>query len=137
MAVEATQTRPRPLLCGDAAERDAAGNVVLVGGRCADCGARAFPRSPVCTGCMSENIGAERLPRRGTLYAFSSVHIAPKKWKKPMRIGYVDLEGDVRVFTHLAGGEFSIGDEVEVDIGAVGEDEAGPIECFVFKRVPK
>ena len=134
MAIEATEARPRALLCGDAVERDAGGNAVLIGGRCADCGACAFPRPPVCIGCMGENIVAERLPRQGTLYAFSTVHIAPKKWKKPMCIGYVDLEGGVRVFTHLAGGEFAIGDAVEVDIGTVGEDEAGAIECFVFKR---
>lgn len=137
MAMEATQTKPRALLCGDAAARAAGGNAVLIGGACADCGARAFPRAPVCIACMSENIVAKELPRRGTLYAFSTVHIAPKKWKKPMTIGYVDLPDGVRVFTHLAGGEFAIGDEVEVDIGVVGEDENGPIACFVFKRVSK
>lgn len=107
---------------------------MLIGGRCADCGALAFPAPPVCAGCMGETIQRERLPRTGTLYAFSEVHIAPKKWKLPMKIGYVDLPGGVRVFTHLEGAELKIGDAVEVGVGTVGADELGPIDCFVFRR---
>ena len=124
----------RPLLCGHAVELGPDGRAVLVGGVCKDCGARAFPAPPVCAGCMGENIVPENLPRSGTLYAFSVVHIAPKKWKKPMRIGYVDLPDGVRVFTHLEGDDLAIGDTVEVAIGTVGEDEVGPVESFVFKR---
>ena len=89
----------------------------------------------LCTGCMGENIVAETLPRTGTLYAFSVVHIAPKKWKLPMRIGYVDLPNGARVFSHLDGTEFAIGDTVEVNLAVVGQDENGAIESFVFKRV--
>src|SRR5512143_592812 len=122
MTVE-TAERNRTLLCGeDAVSVDADGTVHLVGGVCADCGAAAFPRAPVCTNCMGEDIRAERMPRNGTLYAFSTVHVAPKKWKLPMRIGYVDLENGVRVFTHLSGGDFAIGDAVEPGIAIVGED---------------
>jgi uncharacterized OB-fold protein len=129
-----TMQKPRALLCGDAVETGADGRAVLIGGRCADCGARAFPAPPVCTGCMGENIVREKLPRTGTLYAFSTVHIAPKKWKLPMIIGYVDLPDGVRVFTHLEGTGFAIGDSVEAAIGTVGQDETGPIDSFVFKK---
>lgn len=137
MAVEAASKPPRTLLCGDAVELGEDGRAVLVGGRCADCDARAFPKPPVCTNCMGENIVAQELPRAGTLYAFSVVHIAPKKWKLPMKIGYVDLSNGVRVFTHLEGSDFAIGDTVEVGIAAIGQDENGVLESFVFKRVPK
>ena len=137
MAVEASEKPSRTLLCGDAVEIGEDGRAVLVGGRCADCGARAFPTPPVCTNCMGENIVAQELPRTGTLYAFSVVHIAPKKWKLPMRVGYVDLSNGVRVFTHLEGNDFAIGDAVEVGIGTIGQDENGTIESFVFTRVPK
>ena len=85
--------------------------------------------------CMGENILPEPMPRPGTLYAFSTVYIAPRRWHTPMTIGYVDLPNGVRVFAHLAGDGFSIGDSVEPDIGIVGKDDAGPIACFVFKRV--
>jgi benzoylsuccinyl-CoA thiolase BbsA subunit len=134
MSTSVLEKANSPLLCGDAVERGPDGRAVLIGGRCADCGARAFPKPPVCTGCMGETIVAEKLPRAGTLYAFSVVHIAPKKWKIPMCIGYVDLPDGVRVFTHLEGTDFAIGDTVEVDLGVVGQDESGAIESFVFKR---
>ena len=84
---------------------------------------------------MSENVLPEAMPHSGTLYAFSVVHVAPKKWRKPMRIGYVDLPNGARVFTHLDGADLAIGDEVEVDVGTVGDDEDGPISSFVFRKV--
>jgi uncharacterized OB-fold protein len=131
MAVEAEEKAS--LLCGDAVDVDAQGRVHLIGGLCVDCGNRVFPRVPVCCGCMSENIVAAPMPRTGTLYAFSTVHVAAKKWHKPMCVGYVDLPNGARVFTHLKG-DLAIGDTVEVDIAIVGEDENGAIETFVFRR---
>lgn len=126
----------RPHLCGDALEIDASGRAMLIGGRCADCGSETFPRVPVCASCMSENIRPQAMPREGTLYAFSVVHVAARKWKKPMCIGYVDLPNGARVFTHLEG-DLAIGDTVGVGAGTVGEDEEGPITSFVFRKVTR
>ena len=137
LMAEAAVPLTRPHLCGDALDVDPSGRATLIGGRCADCGSETFPRVPVCASCMSENIAAQPMPRGGTLYAFSVVHIAAKKWKKPMRIGYVDLPNGARVFTHLEGTDLAIGDEVEVGVGAVGEDEEGPITSFVFRKVKR
>jgi len=134
MAVEESETLAHTRLCGDAAELRADGRVFLIGGLCKDCGNQTFPRSPVCCVCMSEAIQPEAMPRTGTLYAFSTVHVAAKKWNKPMRIGYVDLPNGARVFTHLQGESLAIGDVVEVGMGVVGEDENGLIETFVFRR---
>lgn len=120
-------------LGGEAFESQDDGRAVLIGGVCRDCGNRTFPRAPVCCVCMGENIAAEAMPRQGVLYAFSRVHVAPKKWKKPMCIGYVDLPNGARVFAHLDG-DLSIGDAVEVFAGIVGEDENGPVETFVFRK---
>ncbi len=86
---------------------------------------------------MSENIKAQPMPGAGTLYAFSVVHVAAKKWRKPMRVGYVDLPNGARVFTHLEGADLSIGDDVEVGVGAVGDDDEGPIRSFVFRKVTR
>jgi uncharacterized OB-fold protein len=86
---------------------------------------------------MNEDIRSHAMPGSGTLYAFSTVHVAAKKWRKPMRIGYVDLSNGVRVFTHLAGPELAIGDAVEVDVGIVGDDEEGPIRSFVFRKAER
>jgi uncharacterized OB-fold protein len=86
---------------------------------------------------MSEMIETQPMPRTGTLYAFSTVHVAAKKWRKPMRIGYVDLPNGARVFTHLDAGNLTIGDTVEVGVGTVADDEEGPIESFVFRKVSR
>src|SRR5437016_978247 len=132
LSVEAIEKPTGTRLCGDAAElRD--GRAVLIGGICKDCGNQTFPRAPVCCVCMSEAIEPQAMPRIGTLYAFSTVHVAAKKWHKPMRIGYVDLPNGARVFTHLEGDDLAIGDAVEAGMGIVGEDENGPIETFVFR----
>jgi len=130
-------TLTRPFLCGDALEVDASGRATLIGGHCADCGVETFPRAPVCSSCMGESIRAQAMPRTGVLYAFSVVHVAAKKWKKPMRIGYVDLKNGARVFTHLEGADLAIGDEVEVGVGTVGDDDEGPIRSFVFRKVER
>ena len=133
MTVETIENPKGTRLCGDAAAIDAHGRAVLIGGVCKDCGNQTFPRAPVCCVCMSEAIEPAPMPRTGTLYAFSTVHVAAKKWKKPMVIGYVDLPNGARVFTHLEG-NVAIGDLVEPALGIVGEDENGPIESFIFKR---
>jgi uncharacterized OB-fold protein len=134
---EAAAPTTRPFLCGDALEIDGSGGATLIGGRCPDCGTETFPRAPVCASCMSEAIRPQAMPREGRLYAFSVVHVAARKWKKPMRIGYVDLPNGARVFTHLEGTELAIGDEVEVGVGTVGDDEEGPIRSFVFRKVAR
>ena len=136
LMAEAAVPLVRPHLCGDALEIDASGRAMLIGGRCADCGSETFPRVPVCASCMSESIRPQAMPREGTLYAFSVVHVAAKKWKKPMCIGYVDLPNGARVFTHLEG-DLAIGDTVGVGVGTVGEDEEGPMTTFVFRKVKR
>jgi uncharacterized OB-fold protein len=133
MTAETIEKAGGTRLCGDAAEIGTDGRVVLIGGVCKDCGHQSFPRAPVCSACMSEAIEAKPMPRVGTLYAFSTVHVTAKKWTKPMTIGYVDLPNGARVFTHLAG-DIAIGDAVAPVMGIVGEDENGPIESFIFKR---
>jgi uncharacterized OB-fold protein len=133
MTVDALQQPGGTLLCGDAVAIAADGRAALIGGVCQDCGNQTFPRAPVCCVCMSENIAAQPMPRTGTLYAFSTVHVAAKKWKKPMCIGYVDLPNGARIFTHLEG-DLAIGDSVDLAMGIVGEDENGPIQSFVFRR---
>jgi len=109
---------------------------VLVGARCRACGERMFPRPPVCPHCMSEDVAAEDMPRAGTLYAYSTVHVGPRQWHKPFTLGYVDLDNGVRVFGHLRGDSFAMGGRVQLDVAEVGRDEDGkPIVSFVFRPV--
>jgi uncharacterized OB-fold protein len=75
----------------------------LCGAQCAQCGTRIFPASGVCPSCNSERMQPLVLAAEGTLYAFSTVHIAPAAWETPYTIGYVDLPEGVRVFGKVEG----------------------------------
>ena len=120
-------------LAGSALSHDAAGQPVLIGGSCRACGARTFPKTPVCHSCMAEDIAAEEMPRTGSLYAFTTVHAGPKRWTKPFTIGYVDLPNGVRVFTHLRGATLALGATVALDVARVGTGPDGePLHAFVF-----
>lgn len=122
-------------LAGDAMAILADGSVQLVGGACRSCGTQTFPRTQICFACLSEDIEAAAMPRRGTLYSQSTVHVGPARWDKPYQVGYVDLPNGVRVFSHLAGNP-AIGATVEVGRGIVGRDQSGALlQTFIFSPV--
>jgi uncharacterized OB-fold protein len=110
-----------------------AGGAVLLGGHCKSCNASTFPAYPVCPVCMSEEVEAEEMPKTGTVYSLSTVHVGPAKWHKPFTVGYVDLDNGVRLFSHLKG-DIRIGDAVRVDMAEVGHADGKPINSFVFGK---
>ncbi len=121
-------------LPGDALSVDASGKPVLVGCVCKQCKTVMFPPAPVCPACMSENLGREEMSRTGTLYSFTTVHVGPRMWSRPYTVGYVDLSNGVRVFSHLRGGNFSIGQTVEVGVAEVGKNADGAaLTTYVFE----
>ena len=124
-------------LPGDAVRTGAAGRPVLVGSSCPSCGAAMFPAVPVCPCCMAEDLETVDMPATGTLYSFTEVHVGPAHWSKPVRLGYVDLDNGVRVFSHLAPGPgLAVGARVEIAAGRVGRRADGtPVDTFVFKTV--
>ncbi len=128
---------PQPMsLPGDALAADAEGRSVLIGAVCRSCGSRMFPFAPVCPACMSEEMAREPMPRLGTLYSFTIVHVGPKNWQKPYALGYVDLENGVRVFSHLRGGTFASGQTVELSTAEIGRTAEGAlITTFAFQPV--
>ena len=79
----------------------AGGGLRLRGGRCASCGALAFPKPGICTSCLSEDIADVPLAGDGALYAFSVIHVGGRRGRLPYALGYVDLSDGVRVFTEL------------------------------------
>jgi uncharacterized OB-fold protein len=122
-------------LPGDALAADADGRPVLIGCVCGACGNRMFPSAPVCPMCMSEDIACAAMPRGGSLYSFTVLHVGPNTWKKPFTVGYVDLDNGVRVFTHLCGTEFQIDQPVELAVAEIGKTPEGkPIVTSVFQR---
>jgi uncharacterized OB-fold protein len=79
------------------------GRLHLCAAECAQCGTRIFPAAPVCPTCNAEQMRPLLLSGQGTLYAYSTVHVAPAAWETPYCIGYVDLPEGVRVFGKVEG----------------------------------
>ena len=94
----------------------------LIGGRCADCGAVAFPRPTSCSRCTSERIEEHLLARRGTLWSWTVQRFEPKEPYvsdgafEPYGVGYVDLDGEVIVESRL-----TTADPEQLEIGLTME----------------
>jgi uncharacterized OB-fold protein len=111
--------------------------IVLLASRCESCEKVVFPARGTCDRCWAE-MPTERVPLagRGVLYSFSEVHIAPKDFKVPYLVGYVDFPNDVRVFAQLRGESqgFEIGDSVVPDIDVIRVQPDGTeVESYVFR----
>ncbi len=113
--------RPRELVVTEE------GSGHLVGSRCPTCGAHYFPTREVCAGCLTEDLETVALPRRGTLYTYTVVHQSTPAFETPYVLGYVDLEGPVRVMGQidLEPGDVEIGMDLELKIVPWGTDDEG------------
>jgi len=124
-----------PILLSDGALDIQDDGPVLIGVRCTSCGTVAFPRSSICSSCMSETLVDEPMPSCGNLYSWTSVHVGSPRMNKPITIGYVDLQNGVRVFSHLVARNraLEVDQPVELSVAIVGRTEEGnPIQTFVF-----
>jgi uncharacterized OB-fold protein len=108
--------------------READDGVRLVGGRCSACDAVMFPKRSTCNRCNDGEIREELLPRRGTVWTWTTQSFLPKSPYignetdsdfSGYVVGYVDLPGACRVETRIdvaadrAGELAPIGTEVE------------------------
>jgi len=103
------------------------GSASLAGGRCKACAALSYPRAEVCTQCLSLEVDGTALSSEGRLYSYSVVHQAPKGWKVPYALGYVDLPEGVRVLAHIDAPlhAIAIDQPVRLSLGVVATDASG------------
>lgn len=109
----------------------------LIGGQCAACGARSFPRALYCNNCdAQEQPEPVRLSAQGTLYTFTTLHVGPAGFPAPRYCGYVDLDDEVRVFGQIAGEQISIGDRLGLELATVRTLPDGrSVVSFRFRKV--
>jgi hypothetical protein len=87
----------------------------LVVQRCGDCGHHQFYPRPYCLRCQSDRIGWVKARGTGTVYAMTTVHMAPgPAFTPPYVAAVVELSEGPRLTTNLVDGDFRIGDAVEV-----------------------
>src|SRR5215510_9220128 len=107
----------------------------LIGGRCTKCGSVTFPAPVSCARCGSVAVEQHLLPRRGTLWTFTTQEFLPKEpyaggetqeTFRPYGVGLVQLGDEVRVEGRLTEGDASklrIGMDVEVVVVPFRVDE--------------
>lgn len=100
--------------------------VTLLGGWSATSGMRHFPRSSVCPFTGADDVEPVDLPRTGTVWLHTTVHLAPPGYSGPVPygLGVVELDDDptLRIVTRLQGDALSPGTSVHLD----GEEIPGP-----------
>lgn len=109
----------------------------LLGSRCGACGAVSFPQSPGCPRCGEDRMSTVELPRRGTLYTWTTQEFLPKlpylgpetpETFSPWAVGYVELGDVLRVEGRLYGvdpGRLDFGMAFEVVVRPFRRDEDG------------
>ena len=116
----------------------------LVGGRCAGCGAVAFPRPESCARCTGWQINEHLLASSGTLWTFTIQNFLPKPPYdgaadfEPYGVGYVNLDGELLVESRLltsTADDVSIGDRVVLVVEEYGRNAAGAaLTTFAFAK---
>jgi uncharacterized OB-fold protein len=89
----------------------------LIGSRCADCAVTTFPRQDGCPKCAGSTMQDVLLPRRGTLWTFTTQEFLPKsppyagdetaETFVPYGVGYVQLGDEVKVEGRLTESDVS------------------------------
>lgn len=115
------------LLADDARWRRSGDAVVLIGSRCASCGVTVFPAADGCGSCGAADAEPVELASTGTLFGYTTIHVASGRRQAPYTVGYVDFPEPVRVFGQIAipAAELAVGIPVKCDLGVVSETAAG------------
>jgi uncharacterized OB-fold protein len=118
----------------------------LIGSRCTKCGIVTFPSQASCPRCGSTAMEEHLLPRRGTLWAWTTQDYPPPAPPyagatgddfEPFGIGYVDLGGEVRVESRLTVADpdaLHNGMEMELVVVPLRTDDDGnEVVTFAFR----
>ena len=75
------------------------GEIVLVGGRCKECGKAYFPKEPMCNACLSTDFEEIEISKYGTLESYSVVYrqVPGRGFPVPHAVGVVKVPEKVRV----------------------------------------
>nr|WP_198428594.1 OB-fold domain-containing protein [Nocardia bovistercoris] len=123
-------------------------NPQLIGSRCNQCSATTWPRQQRCPQCSGDDLAEIKLPRTGTLIAWTTQGFVPKLPYagkenadnfQPFGIGLVQLGDVVRVETRLTESDPAVlktGMDVELTFVPLYVDDSGEeVMTVAFKPV--
>jgi uncharacterized protein len=115
---------------------------VLVSSRCRTCGTVAFPSQASCPRCADLDVERYPLSRQGSPWSFTTQRFAPKTPYlaatapfRPFGVGYVELDGKVRVESRLIADDLRslrIGMPMELTLDAFHDDGGQSVLTFAF-----
>ena len=120
--------------------KDSPEGMVLVGGRCENCGKVFFPKKVVCPNCFDDELKDIPLSKRGKLHSYALSVMGPPEVEKPYVIAFIDLPEGIKLFSILTECEpwdevLQIGMDMEMVIGKIKQDEFGT-EILGYKFRP-
>jgi uncharacterized OB-fold protein len=100
---------------------------VLLGERCTDCGHVTAAPKAACARCGSRDTAVVELPTEGTVYAETTVFVAPAAFSdtEPYGVALIDV-GDARIMAHVDG-DVVAGDAVAFRGTVEQDDTPGPL----------
>jgi uncharacterized protein len=119
----------------------------LIGGRCGSCQAVTFPIEPACPRCGTPDLDQHLLPRRGTLWTWTTQEFLPpepyasgetRETFQPFGVGLVQLGDEVRVearLTEADADKLDFGMEVELVVVPFRVDGDTTTVTFAFQPV--
>lgn len=120
--------------------KDSAEGIVLVGGRCENCGKIFFPKKTVCPNCFDGELKDIPLSKRGKLHTYSLSVMGPPEIEKPYVCAFIDLPEGIKLFSVLTDCEpwdevLQIGMDMEMIVEKIKEDKSGN-EILSYKFRP-
>jgi uncharacterized OB-fold protein len=112
---------------------DACNQGVFLLQRCRDCGKTQYHYRTLCSHCMSDHVDDFPSSGKGTVWTYSVVYknnTVGYADKLPYVVALVELEGGVKVFGNVLGGEpenVAIGTAVELTFAKAANDQMIPL----------
>lgn len=109
--------------------REAGSGVRLLAGRCSSCGRLDFPRPTLCAYCRHTEIEPAPVGPEATLWAWTSVSVAPPGYEGPVPFGFgvVEVVGELRIVTRITEADpsrLTLGEPGRLVAETLGPDEA-------------
>ena len=113
---------------------------VLRATRCKGCGRTHFPPVAICLDCLGADLEPTRLPKTGTLFSYTVMHLPSANFPPGHMVGYVLIEPGVRVFAPLnypPERQPQVGDKMALEIAPLWHDETrGDVVAYRFRPEP-
>ena len=114
------------------------GSLVLLGGKCRQCGQVSFPRREFCTACLCREQDEVELSQEGELHTWTILRVSDNHFTAPHPIGMINLPERVRVTAPLVRREdehYSIGQKMRVIPDDLWEEEDRIVTGYRFQAV--